>query len=46
VFVYVGQRNGTPVYALPMNGEDGFRRYKVGTVRVAPRHEPGTAARK
>ena len=46
VFVSVGQRDGTPVYALPMSGDDGHRRYKVGTVRLAPRHEPGTAARK
>lgn len=37
VFVSVGRRDGTPVYALPMNGDDGFRRYKVGTVRLGPR---------
>lgn len=46
VFVSVGQRDGTPVYALPMNGDDGFRRYKVGSLRLAPRREPGTAAQK
>ena len=30
VFVSVGQRDGTPVIALPMAGGDGSRRYKVG----------------
>jgi len=29
-FVSVGRRDGTPEIALPMEGDDGFRRYKVG----------------
>jgi hypothetical protein len=36
VFVSVGRRDGTPELALPMVGDDGRRRYKVGTIRVVP----------
>ena len=37
VFVSVGRRDGTPVLVLPMNGDDGHRRYKVGSIRLAAR---------
>jgi len=35
VFVSIGQRDGTPVIALPLPNGDGQRRYKVGQIRVA-----------
>lgn len=34
VFVSVGQLDGTPVIALPLGGDDGQRRYKVGQIVV------------
>ncbi|MCX7599717.1 MAG: DUF4832 domain-containing protein [Armatimonadetes bacterium] len=34
VFVSVGTATGTPVIALPLAGEDGQRRYKVGEISV------------
>ena len=34
VFVSVGQRDGLPRLALPLPGDDGHRRYKVGQLRV------------
>jgi GH35 family endo-1,4-beta-xylanase len=34
VFVSVGQRDGTPVIALPLPDHDGHRRYKLGQVEV------------
>ncbi len=34
VFVSVGRRDGTPVYALPMAGDDGARRYAVGRLTL------------
>lgn len=34
VFVSAGRRDGTPVFALPHEGDDGHRRYKVGTVQL------------
>ena len=30
VFISVGRRDGTPEIALPMEGDDGVRRYKIG----------------
>ena len=35
VLVSVGQRDGTPVIALPLAAGDGQRRYKLGQIRVA-----------
>ena len=32
VYVSVGRRDGTPVIALPLTGDDGQRRYKVGKI--------------
>ncbi|HEY3324387.1 MAG TPA: DUF4832 domain-containing protein [Planctomycetota bacterium] len=34
VFVSVGRRDGTPVIALPLDGDDGQRRYRIGTLQV------------
>jgi hypothetical protein len=34
VFVSVGRVDGTPQIALPMTGDDGQRRYRLGTVQV------------
>ena len=34
VFVSVGQRDGTPLIALPLPDDDGKRRYKLGQIRV------------
>ena len=36
VYVSVGTRTGTPRLALPLSGDDGQRRYKLGEVRVLP----------
>jgi hypothetical protein len=36
LFISVGQRDGTPVIALPLPGHDGQRRYKMGQIRVTP----------
>lgn len=37
LYVSVGRRDATPTIALPHNGDDGHRRYKIGTVTVLPR---------
>jgi hypothetical protein len=37
VFVSVGQRDGTPLIALPLRGQDGQRRYNLGQIRVGER---------
>ena len=34
VFLSVGERDGTPVYELPLGGCDGQRRYKAGEVEI------------
>ena len=34
LFVSVGRRDGTPVIALPLTGDDEQRRYKVGIVTL------------
>ena len=34
VFVSVGEVDGTPVYELPHDGDDGQRRYRIGRVEV------------
>jgi hypothetical protein len=35
VYVSVGSRTGTPRIALPLPGDDGQRRYRLGSIRVA-----------
>lgn len=37
VYVSVGARDGSPRIALPLDGDDGHRRYRVGRVRLLPR---------
>jgi hypothetical protein len=34
VFVSVGQRDGTPRIALPLAGDDGQRRYRLGSIAL------------
>ena len=34
MYVSVGKRDGTPVIALPLEGNDGQRRYKVGSITI------------
>ena len=34
VFISVGKKDGTPVIALPMEKDDGRRRYKLGRLEV------------
>lgn len=34
VYVSVGKRDGTPVIALPLKGDDGLRRYKLGKIEI------------
>ena len=35
VFVSVGSRDGTPGIALPLAGDDGQRRYRIGLIEVS-----------
>ena len=37
MYVSVGKLDGTPVYRLPYDHEDGHRRYKVGKIKVGDR---------
>ncbi|MBX7255355.1 MAG: DUF4832 domain-containing protein [Candidatus Hydrogenedentes bacterium] len=39
VYISVGLRDGTPTIALPLNDEDGHRRYCLGKMTVNPRTE-------
>ncbi|MDD3108437.1 MAG: DUF4832 domain-containing protein [Alistipes sp.] len=34
LYVSVGMRDGTPRYALPYEGEDGKRRYRLGSITI------------
>jgi len=34
VFISVGAKDGTPIYCLPYNGDDGSKRYPLGTIAV------------
>jgi len=34
LFISVGMRDGTPQIALPLEGDDGHRRYRLGTVTL------------
>ena len=34
LFISVGMRDGTPKIALPLEGDDGHRRYRLGTVTL------------
>ncbi len=37
VYVSVGKKDGTPVFELPYNGNDGHNRYKMGQIEVLDR---------
>ncbi len=37
VYVSVGKEDGTPVFELPYNGNDGQKRYKMGQIEVLDR---------
>jgi hypothetical protein len=37
VYASVGKLDGTPVYRLPYDNEDGHRRYRVGKIKVENR---------
>lgn len=32
LYISVGKQDGTPVYELPYSEQDGFKRYKIGTI--------------
>lgn len=34
VYLSVGKSDGTPVYELPIGGDDGQRRYKAGSIQI------------
>jgi len=36
VFVSVGERDGTPAFALPLKDDDRQRRYRLGTITLQP----------
>ena len=36
IFVSVGERDGTPVFALPLKDDDGQRRYRLGAITLQP----------
>lgn len=38
-YLSVGKLDGTPVVALPINGDDGNKRYHIGKVSVRPDYE-------
>ncbi len=39
VYVSVGRRDGTPVFALPLANDDGHRRYHLGEIEITERPE-------
>jgi hypothetical protein len=41
LYVSIGRRDGTPVIALPLDGDDGDRRYKVGRITIQAEDFPG-----
>jgi hypothetical protein len=41
LYVSVGRRDGTPEIALPLDGDDGARRYKVGSITIQAEDFPG-----
>jgi len=34
VYISVGDKIGTPRLALPLENEDGYRRYRLGSIRI------------
>jgi hypothetical protein len=43
IYFSIGEPDGTPCLELPYDNDDGHKRYKVGTIKVAAR-EAGTAS--
>ncbi|MGI6574193.1 MAG: DUF4832 domain-containing protein [Fermentimonas sp.] len=41
IFVSVGKKDGTPTIALPLQGDDGQHRYKIGKIQVKEPSVPG-----
>lgn len=39
VFVSVGMLDGTPQIALPLDGDDGHRRYPLGSIEILPKEK-------
>ncbi|MBW7940178.1 MAG: hypothetical protein H3C63_15650 [Candidatus Omnitrophica bacterium] len=39
LFISMGELDGTPVVALPLDGGDGHRRYRLGSVQVVEKPE-------
>jgi hypothetical protein len=39
LFISVGTRDGTPKIALPLKGEDGQRRYRIGRIELTIERE-------
>ncbi len=37
LYISVGKLDGTPVYQLPYNNEDGHKRYKIGPIKLMER---------
>lgn len=37
LFVSVGKKDGTPVFELPLNANDGHKRYKMGEIEILDR---------
>ena len=40
VFLSIGSAMGTPEIAMPIDGEDGQRRYRVGSIEITPAVNP------
>jgi hypothetical protein len=40
VFFSIGTITGTPTLALPLDGDDGQKRYEVGHIEILPQEEP------
>lgn len=40
LYLSIGARDGTPVIAMPLDGDDGQRRYQIGTIQL---ESPGAA---
>jgi len=37
LYISVGKKNGTPVFQLPYNENDGHKRYKMGRIEISTR---------
>jgi hypothetical protein len=39
VFISVGTRDGTPTIALPLEDDDGQRRYRIGRIELTTKNK-------